>query len=580
MINSIKKLQILLTKKERLEWMAIACLSICSAIFEVITALIIIALAQGLNDPNIIIYHIKKLGLEINIAPNKVILYLAICCGIIYLIKNIIATCEIFFQNFSIQRMNFRFKNKMLQKYANMNYSLYLTRNTSFNLNIITKDIEQMFSAGLLALSYIVSEIIIFLFLTAFIVYINPLFTAFMFTLVLIMGTILHKFIFPAFYKWGQKLQISYLRSTEKLIQFFHGFKEILIFGKKESFINAYRTHARQKAIVNALHTATNTMPRIALETVFVGLFVTAIIFLCLKHNNPIKMLGLLGGYLYLGFRVMPGLNRVISQINNFKLSIPHIEKVYTEYNTITLKDSFINQPNFAFNNNICFNNASFKYPNTNKNTLENINLTIEKGKTIGIIGETGSGKSTFIDLLLGLLKPTSGSILIDNKYPTNTKQWHKMIGYVPQSFYLMDNTIEANICFDENIKDVDSSKLKRAINLSQLDSFIKNSPKGIKTIVGDRGIRLSGGEKQRIAIARALYREPEILIFDEATSALDLETEAKIIQTIQVIAQNYTVLMIAHRISTLKNCDYILEISGEKIIKKDNLIKQSSVNA
>ncbi|MGI9214554.1 MAG: ATP-binding cassette domain-containing protein, partial [Gammaproteobacteria bacterium] len=198
-----------------------------------------------------------------------------------------------------------------------------------------------------------------------------------------------------------------------------------------------------------------------------------------------------------------------------------------------------------------------------------NISFKINKGESIGIVGETGSGKSTLVDLMLGLLKPYIGSILVDGKYPVNAYQWHQKLGYVPQKIYLTDDTIEQNIAFGE--KEIDSGKLNAAIDAAQLRKLIDTLPKGSKTMVGERGIRLSGGESQRVVIARALYHKPEVLIFDESTSALDNETENRLMETIYSVSKARTVIMIAHRLTTLKNCDRIVVMEQGKIKKVTN---------
>ena len=280
-------------------------------------------------------------------------------------------------------------------------------------------------------------------------------------------------------------------------------------------------------------------------------------------------MISLLSRYLYVGFRLMPGLNRIINHTSNFKSVIPSVNRVHQEYVNIVSKNSFEDVSEFKFNESISFIKVHFKYLNTEKNALSNINLKIFKGECIGVIGATGSGKSTLIDLLLGLLRPTSGKVLIDEKYQVNALQWHKIIGYVPQSVYLTDDTIEANIAFGDH--NIDQSKLNSAIESAQLSKLISSLPNGVKTMVGERGIRLSGGERQRIAIARALYRNPEVLIFDEATSALDSKTETLLMKTINTLSKERTVIMIAHRLTTLKNCDRIIELDRNQIksIKK-----------
>jgi ATP-binding cassette subfamily C protein len=303
---------------------------------------------------------------------------------------------------------------------------------------------------------------------------------------------------------------------------------------------------------------------------------VLSIAYFCLKADEPQQMMGILGGYLYAGFRLMPGLNRIISQLNTFKSIIPSINRVYDEYHFLVQKENYIDCPTFQFSDSLTLKNVNFHYLNAQRLALQNINLTIRKGECIGIIGETGSGKSTLTDIILGLLKPNQGEVLVDDKFPVHSYQWHSRIGYVPQSVYLVDDTIAANVAFGNAAEDLNYNKLQQAMNGAQLQQFIEKLPNGLNTVVGERGVQLSGGERQRIAIARALYRDPEILIFDEATSALDNETESRLMDTIDAIHQKQlTIIMIAHRLTTLKNCSRIVVMKNgmiERIISYNEL--------
>jgi ATP-binding cassette subfamily C protein len=564
--SAIQKLRAFFTRQEKWQWISIAGFAVCNSMLEVATATIVVIFAQVLNQPEIGQKYILKLGLGKNLSSNHIIFYIAIICGVVYFIKNLIATAEIFYQNFSIQKMNYRFKNKLLYRYAEVDYGFYLTRNSSLGMQVVSGDVELMFSSGAIALATILSESIVLICLVAMIVAMNPSLALIVFATGSIFGLIISKWILPLFYQWGRKQQEAALYSHQNLLQFFHAFKEIILLGKREAFINSYKLHSRKKSKVHAVQTATNALPRIVMEVLFVGLFVTTVMYLCLKHENSVQMIGVLGGYLYAGFRLMPGLNRIINQLNIFKSVIPSIEKVYEEYFMVTNRENCADVPSFEFKDSIVLRGVSFHYLNTKKSALNHINLEIKKGECIGIVGETGSGKSTLVDIILGLLKPCEGSVLVDSQHPVNSYQWHRLIGYVPQSIYLIDDTIEANIALGEKAEEVDQVKIEHAIDKAQLKSFIKHLPNGSKTIVGERGIRLSGGEKQRISIARALYRNPEVLIFDEATSALDNETEAQLMKVINTVSQNCTVIMIAHRLSTLKNCDKIIAMKNGRI--------------
>lgn len=563
-LSAVHKLGALLTREEKLKWLGIVAFALTTSVLELVTAFVIVVFAQVLNAPETGRKYFSKLGFAPDLSAGRVVFYIALMVGAVYLIKNLIAAAEVFFQNFLIQKMNYHFKNRLLHRYAKADYGFYLTRNSSFGMAVVGGDAEMMFSSGMVSIASILSEGVIFLVLIGMILYMNPslAFTIFAMGGVVSVGVI--KGVLPWFYRFGQKLQETALCSSQNLSQFFHAFKEIVLLGKRESFIEAYQVHARQKARIQAIQTSLNALPRMVIEALFVGLFVITIAYLCLDQETPAQMIGTLGGYLYAGFRLMPGVNRIINQLNNFKSIIPSIERVHQEYTMVAAKKNYIHVPEFQFNRDLQIQGLSFRYLNTEKDALSDVSLRIQKGECIGVVGETGSGKSTLVDLILGLLKPYQGSILIDGQYPVHSYQWHHKIGYVPQSIYLTDDTIEKNIAFGE--KDIDLERLKSAIDAAQLRKFIDDLPTGTATVVGERGIRLSGGERQRIAIARALYRNPEVLIFDEATSALDNDTEARLMETINAVSRDRTVIMIAHRLTTLKDCDRIIKVEKGKI--------------
>ena len=565
-VSAIQKLRVLLTRKEKIEWLGILGFALCTGFLEILTALVIIIFVQVLNQPAVGTRYLAKLGIfdRLTVSEGRIVFYAAIVLGLTYLIKNGLAAAEVFYQNLTIQRMNYDCKSRLLRRYAEVDYGFYLTRNSSLGMQVLNSDVELIFTTALIAGAGLISESMVALCLLGVLVYMNPLLALIILSVSALFGLIVTKGMFPLLYRWALLMQTAALHSTQNLLQFFHAFKEIVISGRKDIFIEAYRHHTYKRARLLAIQTATNALPRMVIEVLFMGLLVGTIAFLCFGHEGPAQIMAILSGYLYAGFRLMPGLNRILGYLNVFKSQLPSIERVYTEYNSVPLQEAYFEDPNFSFAQSIDFDKVSFRYLNTHTDVLKNISFKIKKGECLGIIGATGSGKSTLVDVILGLLKPQVGTVLIDGQFPVYSHQWHRLIGYVPQSIYLMDDTIEANIVFGET--NIDLVRLEAVTEAAQLSRFIEELPNGFKTIVGERGVRLSGGERQRIAIARALYREPEVIIFDEATSALDNDTETRLMETIYQVSEHRTVIMIAHRITTLSECDRILVMEKGKI--------------
>jgi ABC-type multidrug transport system fused ATPase/permease subunit len=289
-----------------------------------------------------------------------------------------------------------------------------------------------------------------------------------------------------------------------------------------------------------------------------------------IKGLNSQSIFPILGLYLAASFRIIPSINRVLNSIQTMKYLNPVIDVLYKEFKLINNTfDNSIQCQDISFNNEIKFDKICFRYPDTKTNILNDFSIRIKKGQTVGIIGKSGSGKSTLIDILLGLYQPESGQILVDGiDINKNIRSWQKKIGYVPQNVFLLDDTVEANVAFGIDKNFIDQIAVKNALKSAQLSDFINSVVDGENSIVGERGVKISGGQKQRIGIARALYFNPEILVLDEATSALDNENEANFMNTILMLKNSKTIFIVAHRLSTLKSCDIIFEISNGNIVK------------
>ena len=318
--------------------------------------------------------------------------------------------------------------------------------------------------------------------------------------------------------------------------------------------------------------------PRFAIEAL--GLLIIALLAYVLteENNSSIEVIPLLGTLALGAQRLLPALQTAYGAwagISAYEESINSVLKMLDQKIKPSEKIQIIER--FNFKESIEFKNVNYKYPNENKFALKNINLKIKAGERIGIIGSTGSGKSTLLDLIMGLLQPTDGNILIDNlnlhdlSNPSLLGSWRAAIAHVPQTIYLADSSFEENIAFGIPSNKIDKLAISTSAKQAQISSYIKNSTQGFKTFVGERGIRLSGGQRQRIGIARALYKKTNILIFDEATSALDTQTEQIVMRSIDNLSKDITIVMIAHRLTTVKNCDRIIRLEGGEIKAEGN---------
>ena len=301
---------------------------------------------------------------------------------------------------------------------------------------------------------------------------------------------------------------------------------------------------------------------------------------ICIKltfgwSNNIADFVPQLSAFAIAAFRLMPSIGKLNAYINSINYCKPSLNLIYDDLKAIEdCKGEDAYRPdkdeNASFEEAINVNDVVYRYPDSDENVINNVSMNIKKGTTVAFIGSSGAGKTTLADIILGLLVPDKGDICVDEwSIRDNPNKWHSMLGYIPQTIYLTDDSIRRNIAFGVNEADIDDEAVNRAIEEAQLSEFVKTLPEGVNTFVGDRGVRLSGGQRQRIGIARALYRNPQILVLDEATSALDNETETAVMEAIDNLHGNKTMIIIAHRLTTIRNADVIYEVAAGQVSKK-----------
>jgi ATP-binding cassette, subfamily B, bacterial PglK len=363
--------------------------------------------------------------------------------------------------------------------------------------------------------------------------------------------------------------------------------KEVKVSGNESFFINSYGHQSQIKANNSRYMKMLEQVPRLFIETLLVSVVLITMLIIVFQDRSTSELISTMALFAMAAFRLMPSITRVVALITTIKYSQPALSVVYNDLFLNKEKNHLcINSPNNIINNNnsrtfydsIELDNVSFRYPNQKKYSVKDASLTIPIGQSVAFIGESGAGKTTIVDIILGLFTPENGQVLVDGINLKEQKSiWQKKIGYIPQSIFLSDETIRGNIAFGVDNKDIDEAEVWRALEQAQLKEFVKALPDQLDTAVGERGVRLSGGQRQRIGIARALYHNPEILFMDEATSALDNETEKEIMKAIDGLKGDKTLIIIAHRLSTIENCDIVYKMNNGKVVSVNNKLVQSS---
>lgn len=546
-------------------------LILVSAVLEIFgVALVVPVLSLILTSESIFVFDYSFFNYEVNFQIDRKILinYTVIFVLIFFLLKSVFLTYFNYWRSKFIFSLNEKFSNKIFFTYLKLPYKFHLKRNSSTSTRNLLA--IQNYVRNIDQLAHLVTEFIILLsFMTLLFIY-EPQITIFMVIIGFLFYYIYNKIVSPINFDIGKKSHEASRDILNTIKQGLMGIKDIKLYGREENFYSEFKKTIKRFSKSLTTYEFLQPIPKIILEFLAVFLIIITVvilIFLKYENNEILIFVALLGA---VGFKLIPSLNKVISAIQHLKYYLPLTDSIIDELKLNSEKEKIVIQ-NVDFNKNLKFNNVSYSYDDK-KIILDKINLTINKNENIGIVGKTGSGKSTLVNLILGLVEPSSGEILIDEKRESlNSRSWQNKIGFVPQNVYLINDSIKKNIAFGLNELDISDEKIEHALNISQLDEFINTLPNGIDTIIDENGSNLSGGQIQRIAIARALYNDPEILIFDEPSSALDNFTEDNLFREIKEISKNKTIIIISHKFSTLEFCDQIYKVENENLSKIKN---------
>jgi ABC-type multidrug transport system fused ATPase/permease subunit len=471
---------------------------------------------------------------------------------------------------FTLMR-EFSISRRLIEIYIHQPYSWFLNQHSADLGKNILSEVTLAVGGSLASLLRVISASAVTILLVILLIIVDPklaLITGFLFAAVYgLIFKFLHRYLSRIGKERMEKNEVRFKMVSDA----FTGIKEVKVGSLEQTYIKKFSEPSQIYARLNASWQTVEFFPRFALEAIGFGGIMLLILYLMRQTGSLANVLPIVSLYVFAGYRLMPAFQQIYTSFTSLAFIKPSLDKLYDDLKNLKKLNLNENQSVLSFNKSINLKNVYYNYPNASRTVLKNININIPAKNTVGFVGVTGSGKTTAIDMIIGLLQPQKGTLEIDGQVITekNVKAWQRSIGYVSQQIYLSDDTIASNIAFGVNKKDINLDTVEKVSKIANLHDFIINElPQQYQTAIGERGVRLSGGQRQRIGIARALYHDPKVLILDEATNALDNQTEEAVMDAVNKLSNKITIILIAHRLNTVKNCDTIFLIDKGEIVQ------------
>ena len=578
----LKKISYIFDRKQKVQLGILGVMIFIGGLLETLGVGAMIPVVTALLTPETLKEYVDKypilqqicdmLGIQ-SVGQMTTALLLALMA--IYIIKNLYLVYLVYRQNTFITQSRNQMISRVMGEFLNRPYEQYLGADIPTVFRITDSDIPQTFSL-MLAMLQLVSEVVVSGLIFIVLLCTDIFMTLFIMVLFGVMTLVIVKVFKPKLNKIGAKNQAIQSRIAKWRIQAIYGLKDVKVLNREEFFVRNYYETGKVGANVGRTYAVMNNIPRLLIETVFIVGVLTFIIIYMKGGGNVASMVSTLAAFGVAAMRVLPSVNRINTYITEISYNQPSLDFVYQNLQEGMKTDAMLAQrkaysqkEKLELKDKIELNHISFHYPDSDKNIFTDAHMEVPKGKSVGIMGTSGAGKSTIVDILLGLLHAQEGEITCDGvDIFKNYESWLAQIGYIPQSIYLIDESIRDNIAFGIDADKIDEKRIWEVLEEAQLKEFVEELPNGLDTTIGDRGVRLSGGQRQRIGIARALYHDPEILVFDEATSALDNDTEAAVMDAVNSFHGKKTMIIIAHRLNTIEKCDIIYKVEEGKLIQ------------
>lgn len=579
--DALGKLSFILNKEQKRYCVLIFAMSLIAAIFETLGVSVIIPVIQAVVSadklmqepymaPFILLFHLET--------SIEIIIFLCIGVGVVYIIKNAYSVFYAWAAAKFSNKIRRELAVKVLDTYMKQGYIFFVNNNSSKLIRGISSDVNSVQNVVTNIFSFMCKFLTI-LGMTIFIIIQSPgmaLWIAFLLVFCFIISQIVFR---KPMRHYGQSAREHSLGASKASLEAVQGSKEVLVFGRQEYFVNEYLKNMIKYNKADVQMTVGTVAPSYLIEVVcIIGLLVAIAVQIVVVDNSG-NLLAQISTIAVAAVRILPSLGVMLGNVNSIVFNAPGLTSAYETISLIKKLGVELDNNNESkktehkktnFEKELVLANVSYAYPETKKNVIDNLTMTITKGASIGLIGASGAGKTTLADIILNLLKPQSGKILLDGiDIEELGNSWNYIIGYVPQSIYMVDASIRRNVAFGIEETLIDDDKIWNALEMAQMKEFVQNLPQKLDTKVGEWGVQLSGGQRQRIAIARALYNDPDIIVLDEATAALDTETENAVMESIEALQKVKTLIIVAHRLTTVKKCDEIYEVIDGKAISK-----------
>lgn len=577
MINIIKNFSKILSKHQKFRIAELFVLMVIGGFLETCSVALILPFMDAVMEPDEIMgtWYGRAICKILRIqSAQSLLVVLAIILALLYILKNVYLMFEYNIQYKFVYGNMFALQKRMLDVFIHRPYEYFLKVNSGEVIRIITNDTTVVFNL-LITTLMLVTEMVVSIMLVGTIFVITPAITSCIAVLLLLLLAVIYLFIKPLLRKAALNQQRAGTGMNKWLLQSIQGIKELKVMQKEVFFQKNYDSFGQINIRSARWNQTLQSAPRFIIEGICMGAMFIIVAILIYSGTDLESIIPMLTAVAMAAIRLLPSVNRISGALTSIAYGEPMLDKIIENLADMDAaeREETVGQNGkndkshliLKLKQKIDLSSITYHYPDAEEDVLHDASMTINRGESVGIVGASGAGKTTSVDIILGLLKPEKGSVMIDGiDIREDISGWLNQIGYIPQMIFMLDDSIKANVAFgEENINEED---VWRALRDASLDEFVKTLPDGIETEIGERGVRLSGGQRQRIGIARALYRNPQVLIFDEATSALDNDTESAIMESINGLRGTKTMIIIAHRLTTIETCDKVFRVEDGKI--------------